>query len=617
MNTGLPSGVFPIPTHENGRPAGQVYTQAKGKPPKAYKRYDEYYRNKKDLYTRIRHGLELRLTSEEDRAELRSSIKTLRTPIHRVVEFYATTMLIGTARQAFPISDATDGIRQAIYHMWRSSNLDVRKQVIKRLLAKHGHIFGKVNFEPGKRVWFTFMEARFVTDFKKDDRGNLIYIRIDVPYEDEDLLYSNPQNAKKVYTEIWRKGIGGKEGYCRTWIRDRDPSEDTLLHERAFDKGIEAGKVEQTANLRLTEAAVSNDPRKGATGYDFVPLTDCLAKDDGEKWPEPIYEHALPLVDELNKMGTRHHDLLFLYDKPHRAYTGIGHDPKTNRPYPAPEIRDYRTGGSFSGQGGPSSAPSTQMFAGEIAVLLDAGEKANDLSLDGEILMGLPGNVKAEDITPNVNYEAMLHAINSMAEELIQELPELNYFKTLDKAELSGRSLRLIMSGAVDRTIEMRGNIENMMVDLDNMGMSIGQLYGLPDFSKSKIGTYDEIDGFKHSFEEREVLEPSDLENEELRGRRIANAIALMQIGIEPERAFAEVGMGQIPLPPDLAQRLASMGVTVPSVAGDAQTGPGTAGTTSPATQGGGQLTGVDLDRTARALQQQLGGFGSSRRPNF
>ena len=578
----------------DGRPNMGV-NQARGRAIKVYRRFDHYYKNKADMYTRIGLGLQQKLGQD---AQVKSAIKTIRNPVHRVCEFYATTMLVGTARQAFPITDETEGVRDAIHTFWRWSNLDVRKQVIKRLVVRYGRVFTKVRgaSKTDPRVWMQLIKPEYVTDFQKDDRGNIVYIRIDVDYEDPDLLADNPQEAKRTYTEIWRKGVGGKEGYCRAWIRPQDVSDDTVLHERAFSDAKNTGVVKQTANLRLVEGNVSGD----SVGHNFVPIADTIAMDDGEKWPEPIYDHSLSLVDEIQKMATRMHDLLFLYNKPHRALTGIGNDPKTGRPYGPPEVRDRRQ----------ASSASTEVFAGEVATLLDAGDK-QDVSLNGDIMIGLPGNVQVADITPNLNYKEMREEILSCADELEQQLPELLYFKTLDKAELSGRSLRLIMSGAIDRTFEMRSNIENTLVAIDNMALTLGQLANLPGFQAAKIGEYDPLNGYKHSFEEREILQPSDLENEELRGRRIANAIAMMQLGIPAERAFAEVGLGHLPIPADLQQQIAGLGV--PATGGDAQTGAGTAGTTSPATQGSGQLGQQELETIGQRLAGSMGGFGSSR----
>lgn len=575
-----------FPNEGNATPASQARVH-----PKHYQRYYHYYRNKGDMYTRLQMGLEHKITRGGGLdGELRSAIKSLRNPVHRVCEFYATTMLVGTARQAFPLGEGDRPVRDAVQKFWRWSNLDVRKQVLKRWLAIYGHLMIKVFSLPGvPRVQMQLIKPEHITDFDKDDRGNIVYVRLDIPYTDPELQITRPDAPRRVHTEIWRRASrdGKREGYCKIWQRDADAAEDTVVHESRLPD-----QPDQV--IRLVAGNPENGDSKVA-GFDFVPFVDVVAQDVGEKRPEPIYDHALGQVNEIAKMVTRYHDLLFLYNKPHRAIQGIGNDP-SGRPLAPPEVKSRAP---------QPSAATSQIFGGERATLLDA-QDGFDLTLGGDIMFGLPGNAVIADITPNLNYVAMKDALLLAADEMEQELPELLYFKTLDKAEISGRALRLIMAGAIDRTFEMRSNIENTMLALDKMALTIGQVNRLQGFDANTIGTYNNGDGFYHEFEDREILAISDLENEELRGRRIANAVALMQLGIPQERAFAEVGLRNMQLPDEAQAEL------------DEAAGNVNPNDTDPnRQQGQRQATGAaepqELEAIGRRLASNLGTFGSSR----
>ncbi len=495
--------------------------------PTRYRRYDWLYENGPDLYAKLRWGKDLPRTvgrdvygrELDDAARLGKNIQSFRNPVNRVVEFYASTMLMGTPRQALPLREVSDEVREAIWLIWDWSNLAAQLKILKRYVARHGISFIKVAAPKDLAIVHKqVIRAEHVTDYHKDERGHIDYIRLDIPLE----RGVEEQDApKRTHTEIWRKGKRGKEGYYRVWVRDRDASEQQVVAERAL------GTPE--TNLKLSESL-----GRGSLRFDFVPFVDVSARDTGEKWPRPVFDHAIGLIEQANKMATRYTQLLFLYNKPHRAITGIGNDP-SGRPYAPPDV----TGAA---QQRTIQTPDSVPFAGELARLLDQAKP--DETLGGDVWYGAPGNADIRDITPNVDFEAQRRALLDITNELKRELPELLYYETLDKAELSGRALRLIMSGAVDRTIEMRANIQSAIIKTNKMALTMAQVKGLKGFEKQKIGTFGASgEAFKHNFEQGDIIAISDLENEELRGRRIANAIALMQMGLSPQQALQEVGM--------------------------------------------------------------------------
>jgi transcription termination factor NusB len=501
-----------------------------------YRRYDWYYHNPHELFENLRQNKDFaQLTRREIFSAdevLRSTVKPLRNPIKRVVEFYATTMLTGTAKEAFPLREVEDAVREAILKLWSFSNLDQLKQRIKRLTALHGVLFVKVAYEPDEdRVSLQEIKAEHVSDYSEDARGHIDYIRLDIPVDPpmEDALDPTKSIEKKTVTEVWRKGKkknGQKRpGYFRQWTRDRDVAETSVVAENKL------GTPEISWTLSETKG-----PR--SLGFDFVPFVKVVAADTAEKWPVPVFNHALPLVEEACKMATRYSELLFLYNKPHRAVEGIGNDP-SGRPLPAPEV---------PGTEGPVIPDQdTVMFAGRFATLLQ--QTKPDETLNGDIWFGAPGNAKINDITPNIDFEAQRRALEDQINEIRRELPELIYYETEQSIPDSSRAVRLLMRAAIERTKEMRSNIENALIKCNKMGLTMAQIKGIEGFEDSAIGTYDEGEGFDHTFEETEIVETSDIEKEEVRGRRIANMIALMQLGFTAEQAAEEVGMAHLKFP--------------------------------------------------------------------
>lgn len=520
-----------LTVHQGGASTGRSISRPD---PARYRRYDLYYSNPSDLYTKLKHGRELHQMDRRMMADvqLKSALKTVRNPVHRVVEFYATTMLVGTAREAFRLREAEDGVRKAIWKLWAFSNLDVLKQRIKRLVAKHGIVFVKVvSPQDEPIVHYQEIKAEHVSDYSKDARGHIDYIRLDIPIDPALEDEADPVKAmeKKTHTEVWRKGKSKRDskgnlikqpGYFKQWTRDRDPVDTSVV--------AEADLGPPDAEFILSEST-----EKGSLRFDFVPFVDIVAMDTGDKWPKPVYDHALPLLEEANKMGTRYSELLFLYNKPHRAVVGIGND-SAGRPYPAPEV-----------PGGKDLVSQVDedfvAFRGQMAALL--GNTKPDETLGGDIWFGASGNSDIKDVTPNIEFEAQRRALMDVTEEIKKELPEIIYYETRANAEISARALRIVIASALDRTREMQSNIENGFIKGNKMGLTMAQIKGLDGFSEGEIGKYSPDEGFAHSFEARDIIEASDVEQEEVRGRRIANMIALMQIGFTKEQAAEEVGM--------------------------------------------------------------------------
>jgi hypothetical protein len=228
-------------------------------------------------------------------------------------------------------------------------------------------------------------------------------------------------------------------------------------------------------------------------GIDFVPFVHAPFIDLGDKRGLGVFTLALDKIDEANRMTTRLHQLIFRFNKPTIAVFANATD-AMGRPLPAPRVADASAAGR---------------------------QTEHD-----EDVRSFPGNSSMQYLVAPINYEAHLNAINAQMRELEEDLPELTYYRQKElSASVSGRALRLMLSQAVDRTLEARGNIESALVKADQMALSIGCMAGL--FGRRSLGTYERGD-FDHAFAEREVIPYSEQEKADTIGAEVAAGIPLV-----------------------------------------------------------------------------------------
>jgi hypothetical protein len=547
---------------------------------KKYERYEAWYRNEGGLFGALQKfiakgadpafwdlaGLSrVEAGNLEGKAQLRSSVENLRNPVHRIVEFYATTMLSGPLDEALKVEaqdepagaeageprgdasgetparvpesrvpsggDRAERLKDAIVRVWEWSNMGQRKQVGKRYLARDGQTFVKVVRPEAKpHCYEQFVPARLVTDFEADERGNLVYVRIDAPGTAKDAAGA----TRKVWnTEIWRKGktdpkTGEKQaGYALFAETDR-----------TSDASVPAEEVvDGSAGRNKRKVALGSDA-PDAFAFDFVPFVVVNAQDTGDKRPEPVYAHGLHLISWVCREATRLSDLFFRFNKAFKVIGGIGNDP-SGRPLPPPKPGNVRDLGnlhaeqqSASGAVGEHTVP----FGGSRASLLNRVEE--DISIEGVAVVGLPGNAQMFDATPNINYSAAREWISDHLREIYEELPELLYYAVESRANQSGAALRTLIAGALSRAEEMQANLIAGLVKADKMALTIAQLEGFEGFSAEEIGIY-ENGGFDHEIEPPEVLPLTEEETQRAEKGKIDNAQALValltQLGVAPE----------------------------------------------------------------------------------
>lgn len=517
-----------------------------------YEKYEKWYKNEDGLFgalgkflaqTGAFGGAFTRVELAGTTVSPRSSVENLRNPVPRIVEFYATTMLSGKSlEEALPLQtkvdegqgegqgDAIDHLKDAILKVWEWSNLFQSIRVAKRYLARDGQFFEKVARPEGKDFcYLQFIAAKTVTDFTEDERGNVTYIRLDVPDAKTD---ENGMSRKIWRTEIWRKGKDGQEGYA-LFAESERTSEASVPTEKRV--------AQSPGAIRLALGSEAT----GAYRFDFVPFVVVNAQDTGEKRPEPVYANGLHLIAWVCREATRLSDLMFRFNKAFKVVFGMGND-KEGRPMPAPRIQPRDLGAMQQEQA--SLAEHTVPFAGSRGTVLSSGD---DISIEGIAVTGLPGSAQMADATPNINYEAARQWISDHMREIYEALPELLYYAVESRANQSGVALRTLIAGAINRGEEMQSNIVAGLIKADQMALSIAQLEGFEGFSEGEIGVYGTGD-FDHEIDPPEIMPLSDEETEDVRSKKIANAQALVALGLSRDAAMKEVGLDVEGLAPQL-----------------------------------------------------------------
>jgi hypothetical protein len=373
-------------------------------------------------------------------------LKELRNPAFRVVEFYASKLWPGKLPDALPLETENDAILEPIEQIWEWSNWGVEKQICARWFAMYGDMFLKISTNAdmeeeteASRVFIQNLDPRFVTEFDADERGFLTYARLDIPMTRR----RDDKSESYTHTEIWDK----RSGTYRLWE-----------HKRGIDADL----------ATLGQPGV--DEPLSAFGIDFVPIVWAQFRPIGEERGSGAFSPQITKIDEVNRLATRLHQMMFRWNKPTWALEANAID-GSGRPLPPPRIGD------------------------------GLGE---EIELDDDTMVKLPGMSKLASLVPNLDYKAHLDTINAQMAELQADLPELAY-SHLRERDLSGRAIKNLLGDAVDRLLEARGNAETAMTRAHQMGLTVGVVNGL--FEQS-IGTFENGD-FDHSFGKRDPFPPS------------------------------------------------------------------------------------------------------------
>lgn len=422
-----------------------------------------YYNN--DLYGLLR---DLGMYLDEP------TLRALKNPAKRAAEFYPAVIWPGALPQALPISvEGNEAIVPAIRQLWVWSNWAIQKQISVRTAAITGNTYLRVGQEETKkRVVMQRIEPEFVTDQDTDIRGYLTYIRIDMPLTNRmrppqsQAVVELPTVGTPTYTEVWDSNGG------RIWVHNQ-------------------GAAVAVSNL----GEPTHKIEFSQLGIDFIPVVHTKHLDIGDDHGLGAFTTSLDKIDELNRLATQFHKLLFRHNTPTWTLSPNGTD-QMGRPLPAPRL--------------PTN---------------DAGEE--QLDFGGEKVIKLPGNSALQTLVPPVDYMAAREAIKDYLAELESDMPELIYSRLRDFPEVSGIALRTLLSPALSVAQEVRGNHEAGLIRAHQMALTIGAKVGAwKDRGYKDVGLYAAGD-FDHYFPERPFIQLGRADVAELAAAETAVGIPL------------------------------------------------------------------------------------------
>lgn len=406
-----------------------------------------------------------------DKSIWTEGMKPLRNPAFRVVEFYGAKLW---PRNHQVVSDNAELVT-AVAQVWLWSNWLSQRRVAARWLAMYGDLFIKIATRmTGGRVTAVYMqliEPQYITTFDVDERRYLTYVRIDIPQTER----VGDEVQHLTHTEVWDKAT---DSY-RVW-----------RHDMAADAPID----------RL--GAPTEEASMTTFGIDFVPVVHVKFRDIGEDRGMAAITHALDKIDEANRMATRLHQVMFRYNKATEVLEGTGSD-TSGRPLPPPRIVG-RQNGQYDDD--------------------DTVKVGNDR------IVRLPSGWTWRQAVPALDYASMLAVVNAQMAELENDLPELAYYTLRNRADLSGRAVRLLLSDAVDRATEVRANAEAGLIQAQQMALTVGAATGvLPN-----LGDFDAGD-LAHDFVQEDIFTLSLAE-------KMETVTAMTQAGIPLETALRATG---------------------------------------------------------------------------
>lgn len=378
-----------------------------------------------------------------------ASLKPLRNPAFRIVEFYAAKLWPGALPAALPIVADNAAIIPALEQVWTWSNWAAEKETAARWFAMYGDMFLKVSTRSDdagrvRRVFLQNIPPQHVTEFTADERGYLTSVRLDVPR----LRDVAGEQEPYLYTEVWTKTE------MRAW--------------------------EQTRGAHVPVTQLGTPTRQAplsSFGIDFIPIVRQQLRPSGGDRGNGAFIQSLDKIDEANRLATRLHQLLFRYNKPTWAMAGAGND-NTGRPLPPPRL-------------------------GTATATTDTVEFGDDT------ILSIGGNGTLTSLVPQLDYASAIDALQKQMDEIGADNPELAYYALRNHTgDVSGRALERMLGDAVDRLLSVRALAEDALQRAHAMALTIGQAVGL----FRGLGSYEGGD-FAHSFAERAVFLASELED--------------------------------------------------------------------------------------------------------
>lgn len=399
--------------------------------------------------------------------------RALRNPTNAVNSFYAATLWPGTLPNALDIQ-LPDGINEArglafiggVHRIWEWSNWGQKKQPFAYWLAGLGTQWLKVASRTNlqnevDRIFFQSIEPEYVTDWDTDERGFVVWIRLDIPRIRRD---NKGDIERYTHIEMWHKD----DGTYQVWERPA-----TAMDANDLGRLVIAANIEEF-------------------GVDFIPFVQCKCRDDGSQLGVAAVLPALDKIVELDAMATRLHQLLFRHNKADKQLVGVGTDAE-GMPLPPPR---------FDADNGFEHVIGDETF-----YKLPAGWRIED------IISRLDYGSHLAAMT--AHYDALKRT----------DLSELVWYDVSEVGgHLTGRALDYKLIPAKAKLDEVRGNADTALIRANQMALTMAQNAGVAGYAPDDIGVY-AMGDFAHWFADRPFVPPAPtelLENDQLRATLLA-----------------------------------------------------------------------------------------------
>ena len=385
-----------------------------------------------------------------------ADIPTEFNPIPTVSAFYVANVL-SSSPSIEPADETADGeaLTAAVGQIWEWSNYQSLRGQLTETAAVLGDVFLKVaekrpdEDEPVTAVYMQEIDPRTVIWWEADERGFLTAVRIDTPR-----LVSVFDGTERRHTlvELWRKDwpddspLAGQGGVAYYEVMAGQSLDDRQLGA--------AMHVQSFDDLR----------------YDFIPVvwarvaTHWYAQADGID----LYNAKAHFADRLNSP-------LWIV--------------KSN---------------TLDSRGAPKPAPRLDTAA------LETQTYYTDVGNGAARVLYMPGMSDLQPGGAPSDLAVVNERLATLREGIVDALPEYRVATLKASTQLATETLELLLGQATQRVLDMRGELERLLVRAHMMAISIAQIAELrPDlFAAERVGGY--ADGMtNHTFTQRGVFQKS------------------------------------------------------------------------------------------------------------
>lgn len=404
-------------------------------------------------------------------------IHPIRNPTYRLIEFYAAHIWPGPLPDGLPIVTNDERVKELIYRVWRWSNWASKKQLFARRYSLLGEEYIKV---ASSREKGRVYHQLISTEHVTDTRTDE---RDNLSYIRLDVPLPKPpgtrNHQREWHVEIWEK----EENRYRRWVVRKPYVDVAQLGEPEMDVPITS------------------------FGFDFIPIVQAKFKDLGDSRGVGALSPVIWKVLEADLIASTLHQRLFRYNKPDWLLFSAGRD--------------------SSGRNTPP--------------IIEGLTDSKEVKVAQENMWSAPAGWDIKSLIANIDYNSALAILNAHLREIETDLPELEYYRMREFSQVTGRAVRMLMSGGTSRVTEARGNAESALIKADEMSLTIGKNMGLPDFAN--IGTYEE-GAFDHDFEEREVIPLNDDEIAQAsHTQALADSIKIKDLGYSTRAVLRSRGL--------------------------------------------------------------------------